>query len=108
MPAVSLTISGRVYEVACDDSQADHIRKLAADLDERAQSLLAGVGQQPEARLLLMIALTLADELAELKQARDQAQAGLGAISASEDAVVKTLEELAGRIESIAHRLERS
>jgi len=108
MPAVSLTISGRVYEVVCDDSQVDHIRKLASDLDERAQRLLVDVGQQPEARLLLMIALTLADELGDLKQAREQAQAGLGAISASEEIVVKTLEELAGRIESIAHRLERS
>ena len=108
MPPISLSVCGRLYEVACEEGQIDHLRAMAAEIDERAQSLTAAIGTQPEARLLLMVALTLADELTELKQAKDQAEAGLGSISASETAIVDTIAELTGRIEAIAHRLERS
>ena len=108
MPPITISISGRLYEVACEDSQIDHLRQLAAQIDERAQKLTSAIGTQPEARLLLMIALTLADELAEQRTEKDQAQAGLGNISAAEERIVQTLSDLAGRIESIARRLERS
>ena len=108
MPSVTLSISGRLYEVVCEESQIDHVRGLAADLDQRAQRLSADVGPQPEARLLLMLALTLVDELKEQMDAKTQAQTGLGAISSSEDALTETVLELADRIESIAKRLERT
>ncbi len=108
MPAITLTISGRLYEVVCEDDQVDHVRRLAEQLDQRAQDLLANLGPQPEARVLLMIALTLADELGELKAAKVQTQAGLGAISDTEETLTQTVLDLASRIESIAQRLERS
>ena len=108
MPAVNLSISGRVYEVMCDDAQVDHVKALAAELDDRAQRLSSEIGAQPEARLLLMVALTLADELAEQKAAKVQADVGMDSLSASETVMVETLEDLAIRIESIAQRLERS
>jgi len=108
MPAITLTISGRLYEVVCEESQADHVRHLAAQLDERAQQLLVDLGPQPEARVLLMIALTLADELGDVKTNKERAQAGLGSISQSEEILAKTVTDLADRIESIAERLERS
>ena len=108
MSAVNLSISGRLYEIVCEDSQVEHVRSLAAELDRRAQNLSAEIGTQPEARLLLMVALTLADELEELKSAKEKSITGLESLSASEDAMTQTVMDLTVRIEAIAQRLERS
>ena len=102
---VSITIAGRAYEIGCDDGQEDVVRALAAGVDRRAMEVLRAVGPESEARLLLMVALTLADELAEAERARggasvaaDGADAGLAAAVAG----------LARRIEAIADSLERT
>lgn len=108
MPPLTLSVCGRLYEVICEDNQVDHLRKMAAQIDERALNLTSAIGTQPEARLLLMVALTLADELAEQKSETVKAEAGLGNIAVSEELIVQTLSDLTGRIESIAQRLERS
>ena len=108
MPPVTLSIAGRLYDIACDESQIDHMRQMAALVDERAQTLTNAVGLQPEARLLLMVAMMLADELAEEKAARDHAQSGLSSMAGDEVRIVEVLSELTGRIEGIARRLERS
>lgn len=108
MPAVSLTINGRVYEVMCEDSQVDHVRRLAAQLDARAQGLLSSLGTQPEARTLLMLALTLADEMEELKASKQRVEAQLAEAMESETVMAQHVADLSGRIESIAHRMDRS
>ena len=81
---------------------------MAREVDDRAQALTAAIGAQPEARLLLMVALSLADELAETKAAADQAQTGLAHVAGDETRIVGIIGDLAQRIEDIAHRLERS
>lgn len=108
MPAVSLTINGRLYEVVCDDSQVERVRSLAAQLDERAQELLASLGTQPESRMLLMLALTLADEMDEVKAARQRAEDQLAAQAQAQSHMAQSVTDLTGRIESIARRMERS
>ena len=108
MPPLTLSVCGRLYEVICEDDQVGHLKNLAAQIDDRAANLTAAIGTQPEARLLLMVALTLADELAEKKGEAEKAQTGLDNIAAAEELVVQTLADLTGRIESIAQRLERS
>lgn len=108
MPAVSLTINGRVYEVMCEDAQVEHVRSLAAQLDVRAQGLLASLGTQPEARILLMMALTLADEMEELKASKRQLEAQLAELMEGEAIMAQHVVDLSGRIESIAHRMDRS
>ena len=69
MTAVTIKVGGRDYRVACDDGQEDHLQFLADEVDDRVQSLLFGMGNNPgEGMTLLMAALTMADELAELKR----------------------------------------
>ncbi len=108
MPAVSLTINGRLYEVVCDDTQVERVRMLAAQLDGRAQELLSSLGTQPEARMLLMLALTLADEMDEVNAARGAAEARLVAQAETQARMTRAVSELTERIESIARRMERS
>ncbi len=108
MAVVNLTINGRVYEIACDDSQVARVNELGNEVDSRAQTLLKQLGNVPDARLLVMVGLMLADELAE---SRDQLRNASGAVNAAAEgdaALADGIEALAERIEGIAERLERA
>lgn len=65
MAQVSVRINGRQYQVACEDGQEEHLDKLAAYIDQRVAELVRDVGQVGDARLLVMSALLIADELAD-------------------------------------------
>ena len=62
---VNVTINGRQFRMACEDGQEDHLRQLAKDLDERIVALRGQFGELGDARLTVMAALMVADELAE-------------------------------------------
>ncbi len=109
MGQVPVEINGRKYQIACDDGQEAHLSRLGVYIDNRVQELIAAVGQVGDARLLVMVALLVADELsdayAELDVARS-ADEGAAAALKAEEALSAGIEKLAGRIESIAERLE--
>ena len=65
MSQVNVTINGRQFRMACEDGQEDHLRQLAKDLDERIDTLRGQFGEIGDARLTVMAALMVADELAE-------------------------------------------
>jgi cell division protein ZapA len=100
---VALDINGRRYEMACDDGQEGHLQALAEYVDRRVRELASSVGQVGESRLLLMANLLIADELYEARRQQAQGQEGGGDAEA-----VESLEEVAGRLERIAARLEAS
>ncbi len=102
---VSITIVGRSYEVSCDDGQEDYLRALAAEVDHRAAALLRSVGQVGDARLLVMVCLLMADEIAELR--RNKGNGGAEA-AAADAALAGGLDTLARRIDAIADRLEKA
>lgn len=108
MAVVTLTISGRVYEIACDDSQVSRVQELGREVDSRAQGLLKQIGNVPDARLLVMVGLMLADELAEAKEQLRLASGDVAAASEGDQRLAAGIEALAQRIEGIADRLERS
>jgi cell division protein ZapA len=101
MAQVSVTINGRSYPVACNDGEEQRIGELARYVDGKVKLFARDLGQIGEARLLLLAALVLADELAD-------AQAGSDATAANGAAgkLVTEVETLAQRIEAIATRLE--
>lgn len=109
MALVNVTVNNRLYEVGCDDGEEDQVRRLSGVLDKRVRELAALVGQVGEARLMLMTALTLADDLeqaqrdvAEMRQAVSAMQAEQKTATEGGDALVA----LAKRLEDIAARLE--
>lgn len=104
---VSITIVGRSYEVSCDEGQEEYLQTLAAELDRRADTLLRSVGQVGDARLLVMVALLMADEIQELRRGKDSAARPLPD-EAADAALADGLDGLAERIEAIAERLERA
>ena len=73
MPDIDIIIGGRSFQVTCQPGEEHFLRAAAAMLDSEAQPLLASMGRLPEARLLLMSGLMLADKAAADKAAADKA-----------------------------------
>jgi len=101
---VHIVVNNRGYDVACDDGQEGQVTELAHDLARRVDNLVQSVGQIGDARLLLMAALLVSDELASMK--KELAQLKSEGNTAEEDRLAESLERLASRVEAIAVRLE--
>ena len=116
MAQVSVTIGGRVYRMACDDGQEDHLMRLARDLDQKLAQLREAFGEIGDTRLTVMAAIMVADELSESRRrirALEQEVEGLqetrlavsDRIEAAERSGAQTIEKAAERIERLAHAL---
>jgi cell division protein ZapA len=72
MGQVSVPLNGRSYAISCDDGQETRIRRLAQYVDAKVAGFVGSVGQVGEARLLLLAALVIADELSEANDALER------------------------------------
>ena len=63
MSHINVTINGRQYRMACEEGQEVRLLKLAESLETRIQSLRGKFGEIGDARLTVMAALTVCDEL---------------------------------------------
>ena len=64
MPEVTIMIGGRGFEVSCQEGEESFLHMAAKMLDDEAQVLSDHIGRMPEARMLLMAGLMLADKTA--------------------------------------------
>ena len=125
MPEVTIAIGGREFEVACQEGEEHFLHSAAKMLDAEAQTLLNQIGRMPEARMLLMAGLLLADKAAgaedrvrAMETQVGQMQAHLEAaqeaartpqtveVARIPDEVTDTLAELAARAEALADEVE--
>ena len=126
MPQVEIAIGGRTFEVACQEGEEQFLHAAAGMLDTEASSLTDQIGRLPEARMLLMAGLMLADKTAavedKLRAAEDalaEAQAKLEAVAEAPAPepqrvevpvvpvqVTDALAEIAARAEAIAVEVE--
>ena len=119
MPQVTVTINARQFRMACEDGQEDHLRQLAKELDERIVALRGQFGEIGDARLTVMAALMVADELAEsgkklrrLEEDHAALQDARGVASertqVTQAAIVAAFTSAAERIEDMAKKLGQS
>ncbi|UWQ93095.1 cell division protein ZapA [Aliisedimentitalea scapharcae] len=126
MAEVTIQIGGRGFEVSCQDGEESYLHSAAKMLDDEAQVLSDQIGRMPEARMLLMAGLMLADKTAAVEDRIQEVEATLAereaeiaelrAAPAPEPErievpvvpaeVTDTLAELAARAESLAAELE--
>ena len=105
MAQVSVTIDGRKYRLACNEGEEARLKSLAGMIDEKIGEMRATFGEIGDQRLVIMAALTIADNLAE---ARDEAAAERKRSDATEQrtqAIGSSLDELGSRLEALATRL---
>ncbi|MEO3472771.1 cell division protein ZapA [Roseomonas sp. CAU 1739] len=114
MAQVTVRVGGYSHPVACQDGQERHLTNMAAEVDKRIGTLKAMGMQFGETRMLLLAALQLADETADLQAEVAALKAG-GAVAAPapvvagpDPVVVERLNGLADAIEAIAAGLERA
>jgi len=102
---VDISLGGRHYPIACDDGQEDRVRRIAAYIDKKITSMgsLAGA---TDTHMLVMASLMLGDELFEAHSRLDTA--GTESPVEEEESVAASISQLAGRLESIAAKLEQA
>lgn len=67
MAEVRIHIGGRDFEVTCQPGEEHFLKAAAKLLDNEAAVLVSQIGRLPEARMLLMAGLMLADKTAGLE-----------------------------------------
>jgi len=105
MAQVTVTINGRAHAVQCDPGQEHRIRDLARQVDAKVAGFAEHAARAGEARLLVLAALLLADELSEASDALRRLNARAAA-SVEDPALADGIDRLARRIEAVAMRLE--
>ena len=119
MSHVNVTINGRQYRMACEEGQEPRLLKLAESMESRVDALRGKFGEIGDARLTVMAALTVCDELLdaqgrirnleeELEALRDLRIAAADRARATQNAVANALNAAADRIEKTAQVLNRT
>ena len=125
MGQVVVKVNGRDFALSCPDGQEPRIRRLAQYVDAKISEFTRTVGQVGEARLVLLAALVIADELSDANDALQQERnhtrgaGGPGGGPAggpadgtgdetprATDAAASGIRSVAQRIEAIAARIE--
>lgn len=119
MSHINVTINGRQYRMACEEGQEVRLLKLAENFESRIGELRGKFGEIGDARLTVMAALTVCDELLdantrirsleeELAALRDVRTVSADRARASQAAVVTALNSAAERIEKTTQVLNRT
>lgn len=96
MAQVLLRINGYAYPVGCEDGQEEHLQAMAAQIEDRIGRIKAMGGQSGEARLLMLAALLMADELHDIRAGKPLPR---------DPVLGQHLTQLADQAEGIAARL---
>ena len=119
MNHLNVTINGRQYRMACEEGQEVRLLKLAESLESRIGNLRGKFGEIGDARLTVMAALTVCDELVdasnrirtleqEVISLRDVRVAASDRVKATQVAVANALNAAAERIEKTTQVLNRT
>jgi cell division protein ZapA len=119
MSHVNVTINDRQYRMACEEGQEARLLRLAESLESRIQSLRGKFGEIGDARLTVMAAITVCDELLdagqriraleeELSTLRDVRAAAADRARLTQTAVANALNAAADRIERTTQVLNRT
>ena len=119
MSHVNVTIHGRQFRMACEDGQEAHLQQLARDLDERIVALRGQFGEIGDARLTVMAALMVADELSETDKRLKRIEAERAALQdaraaddmrtqTAQNAMVAAFNTAAERVEELAKKLTQN
>ncbi len=81
MAELTVRVGGRQYALTCRDGEETRLAELARTLDARAAALTKSLGAMGEGRLLIALAITLADELHEADTVIEQIAARIEAVS---------------------------
>jgi cell division protein ZapA len=111
MGQVVVTVNGRAFPLSCSDGEEPRIRRLAQYVEGKVGEFVKVHGQIGEARLILLAALLITDELSDandlVQSERTRQRIRLEQTAGAPDPnVVEGILGIARRIDAIAARLE--
>jgi cell division protein ZapA len=108
MGQITVVVNDQKYSLACRDGEEEHLETLAKYVDEKTKHLMENLGNVGEARMLLMAALLVSDELLETRDTITALQNGDSKAikEAVENRLANVLDDASLRIEGIAEQLE--
>jgi cell division protein ZapA len=107
MAELAVMIDGRVYRVACDDGEEVRLGDLAQLVDAKISALRQRFGEIGDQRLIVMAAITLADERAEANTRVRELEAELAQLKALSTPASDWAEQVAISLDEAAQRIER-
>jgi cell division protein ZapA len=111
MSQVTVSIAGRTYRIACADGEEQHLEGLAAFYDAKIEEMRGAFGEIGDMRLMVMAAITIADELGEAKRRLAAIEGDLArlsqAASAGDERIGALEAQVADGINRVSDRLER-
>jgi cell division protein ZapA len=109
MSMVEIQVNGRRHQVQCGDGEEPRLRRLAAYIDSCAGKLLQQHGQLPEAKVLLLTSLLVADELSDAYEEVKRLKGQLNEQTKRADGeAAQALERVSARLEQLAEALEKA
>lgn len=118
MAAVILAIAGRTYRLSCDDGEEPRLEELARYVEGKILAMKDSFKEIGEQRIVVMAALSIADESMEargkaqsmeeeIKALRAELDASKRAIAALEEKVAVAVEDAAQRLEQLNAELQK-
>jgi cell division protein ZapA len=68
MKSIKVTILGKQYPLKVADSEVENMEKIAGFVDEKFKLYRRELNKQPESTIMVLAALSIAEELFELRQ----------------------------------------
>ena len=107
MAQVTVMLNGFAYPVGCEDGQEAHLSAMAQQVEGRIDSIKALGGNSGEARLLVLAALLMADELHDMRVELDSLRVAAGRAARRAEPKDGRDAETARRIGRLASRAEQ-
>jgi cell division protein ZapA len=110
MGQVTVTIADKVYRIACDDGQEEHLTRLATELDGHIGDMRQTFGEIGDRRLTVMAAIAFLDQREELRDRVARLEQELEALRRQGgdlvDEIDRTEHEIAAAMVEAAERIE--
>ena len=110
MGQISVTLNGRTCRLECGEGEEAHLIELAEYLGTHVEDMKRKFGQIGDDRLILMASLVVLDELWELRRQMAQMKIAMAEVrrdkSMADESARALQSDLAGRVSSVAQRLE--
>lgn len=109
MAEVTLTINGKNYNISCESGQEQRVLDLGHYVDQRIKAISRSGAATNESHLLVLTALMLSDEVFDVRDmlGRMDRQVVESERSRGEEGhVARHIEQLAGRIDQLAARIQ--
>ncbi|KEG21392.1 cell division protein ZapA [Bartonella bacilliformis] len=111
METILVTIDDKVYRMACDKGQEDHLTKLAAQLDQYIRHLKNNFGEIGDHRLSVMAGIMILDEIEEIKREYKKLQESHATLlqknQEQDRHMIQIVQETTKRIEKLTQELRK-